>query len=179
MSESNPYQAPSAQVADINQQYCDLWVYTMEGRLGRLRYLAYSFGLSFLIQLMSGVAIALSATVPGEIGSAITLIFMIVAYIMLIITSFFIIVKRLHDVNKSAWFMLLFLIPLINLFFGLYLLFASGTEGSNNYGPPPPPNSRGVVIAAFLFIGILVLGVAAAILIPALLGPVMQPPIQP
>jgi uncharacterized membrane protein YhaH (DUF805 family) len=179
MSESNPYQAPSAQVADVNEQYCDLWVYTREGRLGRLRYLAYSFGLSFIIQLISGIAIALSTAIPGEIGGALTMIFMIVAYIMLIVTSFFIMIKRLHDVNRSGWLLLLLLVPLINIILGLYMLFAPGTDGPNNFGPPPPPNSRAVVIAVFVMIGLFVLGIAAAIMIPALVGPSMQPPIQP
>ena len=117
MSVSNPYQAPSAQVADMNQEYSDLWVYTMEGRLGRLRYLAYSFGLSLAIQVIAGITGAITTMIPGEIGSAVTMIILIVAYIMLITTGFFIGIKRLHDVNKSAWFLLLFLIPLINIFF--------------------------------------------------------------
>jgi len=179
MSESNPYQAPSAQVADMNQEYSDLWVYTREGRLGRLRYLAYSFGLSLFIEAIVAVIAVIASVIPGEIGNAITLIILIVAYIMLVVTGFFIGVKRLHDVNKSAWFLLLFLIPLVNIFFGLYMLFARGTDGPNNYGPPPPPNSRAVIITAYLLIGIMVLGVAAAILLPALVGPSMQTPIQP
>lgn len=179
MSDSNPYAAPGAQVADINQEYSDLWVYSMEGRLGRLRYIAYSFGLSLLIQFIAGIAGGISAVLPGDIGAAVMMIVIIVAYIMLLVTSFFIMVKRLHDVNKSAWFLLLFLVPLINILFGLYLLFAPGTDGDNNFGPPPPPNSRGVVIAASLLIAIMVLGILAAILLPALFMPGMQPPVQP
>jgi len=179
MSESNPYQAPSAQVADINQEYSDLWVYTTEGRLGRLRYLAYSFGLSFLIQMIATITGAISVVLPQEIGAILAMIILIVAYIMLIVTSIFIMIKRLHDVNRSGWLLLLLLVPLINIILGLYMLFAPGTDGPNNFGPPPPPNSRAVVIAAFLMIGLFVLGIAAAIMIPALVGPSMQTPIQP
>jgi uncharacterized membrane protein YhaH (DUF805 family) len=179
MSETNPYQAPSAEVADINQQYCDLWVYTTEGRLGRLRYIAYSFGLSLLIQLIATVTGGISTALPQEIGVALAMIILIVAYIMLIVTSIFIMIKRLHDVNRSGWLLLLLLVPLINIILGLYLLFAPGTDGPNNFGPPPPPNSRAVVITAFVLIGLFVLGIAAAIMIPAFAGPTMQPPIQP
>lgn len=179
MGNTNPYQAPAAQVADINPQYSDLWVYTMEGRLGRLRYLAYSFGLSVVIQLIATITVGLASVIPGDIGAILTMIIMIVAYIMLLVTSFFILIKRIHDVNRSGWLLLLLLVPLINIFFGLYMLFARGTDGENNFGPPPPPNSRGVVIAAFVLIGLFVLGIAAAILVPALLGPAMQVPIQP
>ena len=47
------------------------------------------------------------------------------------------IVKRLHDLNKSGWLWLLGLIPLVNLIFGIYLLFGKGTADSNDYGNPP------------------------------------------
>jgi uncharacterized membrane protein YhaH (DUF805 family) len=46
-------------------------------------------------------------------------------------------VKRLHDLNMSGWFYWLSLIPLVNLIFGLYMLFARGTVGPNRYGPDP------------------------------------------
>lgn len=179
MGNTNPYQAPAAQVADVNQQYSDLWVYTTDGRLGRLRYLAYGFGLSLLIQLIATITIGLTSVLPPDIGGLVTMIIMIVAYIMLLVTSLFIMIKRLHDVNRSGWLLLLLLVPLINIILGLYMLFARGTDGDNKYGPPPPPNSRGVVIAAFLLIGLLVLGIAAAVMVPALLAPGMQPPMQP
>lgn len=179
MGNTNPYQAPAAQVADVNQQYSDLWVYTLEGRLGRLRYLAYSFGLSIVIQAIATITIGLASVMPPDIGGIVTMIIMIVTYIMLLVTSFFIMIKRIHDVNRSGWLLLLLLVPLVNIILGLYMLFAPGTDGDNKYGPPPPPNSRGVVIAAFLLIGLFVLGIAAAVLVPALLAPGMQPPIQP
>jgi uncharacterized membrane protein YhaH (DUF805 family) len=44
-------------------------------------------------------------------------------------------IKRLHDLDLSGWFALLGCIPIVNLFFGLYVLFCPGTEGPNQYGP--------------------------------------------
>ncbi len=46
-------------------------------------------------------------------------------------------VKRLHDVDKSGWFLLLALIPIVNFILGLYMLFADGTVGPNRYGADP------------------------------------------
>lgn len=43
-------------------------------------------------------------------------------------------VRRLHDFNKTGWLALLFLIPLINLILGLFLIFKKGDSGKNNYG---------------------------------------------
>ena len=43
-------------------------------------------------------------------------------------------VKRLHDLNKSGWWFLLNLIPLIgNLLLGLLLSFIPGTKEKNEY----------------------------------------------
>lgn len=45
-------------------------------------------------------------------------------------------VRRLHDIGKSGWFMLLGLIPVVNLYL-LYVLVLDGTPGANRYGPDP------------------------------------------
>lgn len=45
-------------------------------------------------------------------------------------------VRRLHDVDKSGWFLLLAFIPLVN-FYLIYLLAIEGTRGQNQYGPDP------------------------------------------
>lgn len=41
---------------------------------------------------------------------------------------------RLYDLNQSAYWELLMNIPIINLFFGIYLFFVKGTEGDNRFG---------------------------------------------
>jgi uncharacterized membrane protein YhaH (DUF805 family) len=46
-------------------------------------------------------------------------------------------IKRLHDINMSGWYWLVFLIPVVNLIFGLYVVFKDGTPGSNKYGEDP------------------------------------------
>jgi uncharacterized membrane protein YhaH (DUF805 family) len=47
------------------------------------------------------------------------------------------IVRRFHDLNKSGWHYWLGIIPVVNIIVGLYLLFAKGTDGDNEYGPDP------------------------------------------
>lgn len=46
-------------------------------------------------------------------------------------------VRRLHDVSKSGWWLLVWFIPLINLVFWIWLAFADSIPGSNLYGPNP------------------------------------------
>lgn len=50
-------------------------------------------------------------------------------------------VRRLHDLNKSGWFYLLTLVPLVNIFIPFYLLLFPGYTGENIYGPQPLPKT--------------------------------------
>ena len=54
-----------------------------------------------------------------------------------LIPSFMLIVRRLHDLNRPAWWCVGVFVPLVNLVLGIYLLFFKGTDGPNDYGPDP------------------------------------------
>jgi uncharacterized membrane protein YhaH (DUF805 family) len=43
--------------------------------------------------------------------------------------------KRCHDRNRSGWYQLLGLIPLVNIWVTIDLGFIKGTKGDNKYGP--------------------------------------------
>lgn len=49
-------------------------------------------------------------------------------------------VRRLHDVNKSGWFILIAFIPLIGFIWLLILLATEGNYGPNQYGADPKNN---------------------------------------
>lgn len=46
-------------------------------------------------------------------------------------------VRRLHDIGKSGWWLLLWLIPLIGAIILLIWMIRKGTDGDNQYGPAP------------------------------------------
>lgn len=46
-------------------------------------------------------------------------------------------IRRLHDIGKSGWYLLLWFIPLVN-FLLLYYICQSGEPRPNRYGPIPP-----------------------------------------
>ena len=45
-------------------------------------------------------------------------------------------VRRLHDTDKSGWFVLISFIPIIGLII-FFLLMADGSKGKNRFGPKP------------------------------------------
>lgn len=51
-----------------------------------------------------------------------------------------VLVRRLHDVDKSGWWIFISLIPFIGAIWLLILLFTEGTPGSNEYGVNPKEN---------------------------------------
>jgi uncharacterized membrane protein YhaH (DUF805 family) len=47
-------------------------------------------------------------------------------------------VKRWHDINRSGWYALLFLIPIVGPFISIYVNGTiAGTDGDNSYGADP------------------------------------------
>ena len=65
--------------------------------------------------------------------------FVVVGWLMLpviIIPTISVTVRRLHDVGKSGWNVILSLIPVVNLYI-IYLLARRGDKGDNRYGFSP------------------------------------------
>lgn len=46
-------------------------------------------------------------------------------------------VRRLHDIGKSGWFLLVSLIPIVGAIWLIVLLSTPGNVGDNQYGPDP------------------------------------------
>lgn len=55
----------------------------------------------------------------------------------MIIPSLAVAVRRLHDVGKSGWMILISLIPIIGAIWLLVLMVTDGNPGENQYGPNP------------------------------------------
>jgi len=155
MATANPYRAPAAAVADASEQYQEVRVFAVSGRIGRARYIAYTLGLSLLF----GAVIGVVATMLGAVGG----ILAIIGYIGLLVLMFMLTIQRAHDFNTSGWLSLLVLVPLANFIFW----FIPGTDGDNRFGAQTPPNSVLVLIAAWLVPVFFVVGILAAIALPA------------
>jgi len=72
----------------------------------------------------------------GETIVGIAFLILMLVFLASIIPSFAVTVRRLHDHDKSGWFILIGLIPLAG-FYLLYLYVTKGTDGPNRFGPDP------------------------------------------
>ncbi len=62
-----------------------------------------------------------------------------------IIPSLAVTVRRLHDIDRSGWWILINLIPLIGTIVLLVFAVSEGTPGTNRYGPNPKEGTARVV----------------------------------
>lgn len=91
---------------------------------------------------IAGIAMGLVSTVVENIRDSdtswvITLVFGIIALIIWII-GISLSVRRWHDLNKSGWWVLVNVIPILGWIYSIVMLgFMPGDQGSNQYGPPP------------------------------------------
>ncbi len=56
---------------------------------------------------------------------------------MILLPNLAVTVRRLHDLDKSGWWVLICLIPLVGLVVLIYWFIQPGTSGPNRYGPEP------------------------------------------
>ena len=104
-----------------------------DNRLNRKRYILRSLALLAVVIVIS-VLIGLLATAL-KIRS-LSMLGTIVS-IASAVPSFMLVIRRLHDLDRPAWWCIGCIIPLVNAVLGVYLLFFKGTDGPNQYGPDP------------------------------------------
>lgn len=129
---TNPYQAPASDVTQPagggRQDWKDLYL-SFQGRVPRKVLWLY-----FVLPMFVGALIV--TFVDGLLGTAPVL--SLVFNLAIIWPSLAISVKRWHDRNKSGWWVLIGLVPVIGPIWALVETgFLRGTEGDNRFGGEP------------------------------------------
>lgn len=104
------------------------WVF--DGRARRCEYWGFvlynglvSFILIFILYLL----------LPVSIASAIYDLYNLIIFLPGLAVA----VRRMHDIDKSGWYVLIALIPIVGILIALFLDCRKGTDGPNKYGPDP------------------------------------------
>lgn len=155
--QHNPYATPQADLALPASYPYEPRLVGWGGRIGRLRFLAYSLAgasLALCYGLLIGVLVNVfnwqaNETVKVAVGAS----FLLVPAAALVVAMR----RRLHDLGASSWWGLLLLVPFLNIVFLVYLLAAPGQAGANRFGQAPSDNTPGVTGGAVLS-GLLLLG---------------------
>jgi len=99
--------------------------FTFSGRSSRSEYWWW---------ILAGILFQIICAIIAVLGNvAVTAIFPI----LLVIPTTTMIVRRLHDLEKSGWWFLIVLIPLVGILYLIYLFIQEGDMNENIYGPVP------------------------------------------
>ncbi|WP_445571246.1 DUF805 domain-containing protein [Pseudomonas sp. E102] len=157
----SPYAPPRAQVGEAFAEYGTLKPFSFEGRIGRLRYLAWTMVLTLAVLPLVGLGFWLATTwllasdsIAGLIVGGLVAAVVVLAFAFVSIQFN---VQRLHDLGWSGWLWLINLVPFVGSIFPFILIIAPGNTGANQYGPPPPRNTTAVKILASLWLVMIVL----------------------
>lgn len=173
------------------EQATEIKFFDAGSRIGRVRYLAYAWGVILLlipVMILAGITFLIHL---GFIGG---LLFLAVEIFALVMAGVFI-VRRLHDFGWSGWWSLIYwglqvwnfgatfskllsdpfgpssagsyMPTLLLLVFFLIMVLVPGSSGENRFGPVPPPNSAWAIAGAWAWLLVPILGICAAIAIPA------------
>lgn len=172
------YRAPAPRAGAVRPDLDDLptpgpFGLSMQGRIGRLRALAYS-----VPAMLPFVALAILAAVLMPKHAVLGGVMAITSVVLMFWCSLRLMVLRLHDVNLSGKWILGFvllsgvagaaqkpaLLLGVSALFWLFMLVVycliPGTDGDNDYGPPPDDNTLLVKIGAAIFILVQLAGIA-------------------
>lgn len=171
MVEASPYQPPRSSITPASAtDYGEINLLSARGRLGRVRYIGYSMGIGLVINVIGGLlggAGALLEEGGGHLAGLAVGGAIIVLVLLALVVSVMLAIQRLHDFDASGWWSVLVIVPFANLVLYLVMLIMPGTQGPNHFGNPPPPNTTGVILLASILPLIVVIGIVAAIAIPA------------
>ncbi len=108
-----------------------LELFSFDGRANRARYFWHVVLDDLVVATMAAMTVFM-----GMFTSLVTIplvgVGLAAAWAALAIT-----VKRLHDLDRPGWHVLLFMIPLYNIYLAIVLFVVGGTVGDNQYGPDP------------------------------------------
>ena len=112
-----------------------------QGRTGRREYWTF-----FVVQSVVVYGVGMVDGFPGTRFMKATfspLSFVAAGWLELLIggvvflPSLAIAVRRLHDVGKSGWYLLVLFVPFVGLVYYLYLMLSESQPDANQYGPHP------------------------------------------
>lgn len=103
------------------------------GRAGRKEY--WFFSLFYALFIIALVIIDVMTGVY-DVASGMGL-FSVIFVLAMLIPSVAVLVRRLHDTDRSGWWLLIGFIPLIGVIVLLVFTVQDGTPGDNQYGSNP------------------------------------------
>ncbi|ARN76015.1 DUF805 domain-containing protein [Oceanicoccus sagamiensis] len=108
--------------------------YAVFGGRSRRKEYWYFVLFNLILTIVIGVIDQATGTFDPETGMG---LIGILYALVVIIPSFAVLFRRLHDTGRSAWWLLILLVPLIGFLVVLFFLCQDSEAGPNRWGEPP------------------------------------------
>jgi uncharacterized membrane protein YhaH (DUF805 family) len=121
------------------------------GRARRTEFWLFALFI-FIVEVVYGIVLGVTggfnSSGPGPVAGLVMGVFSLF-FLAILIPSLAVTFRRLHDTDRSAWWLLISLIPGIGgiVLFVFYLL--PGTNGPNKFGPDPKASATADTAAVF------------------------------
>ncbi len=109
---------------------------TFTGRSRRKEYWTFAL-INLVISVLLSVIGSLPALASSEGAVMLFAILQALFFLVVLIPSLAVTVRRLHDSGKSGWWILIWFIPFIGVIVGLVFMLLDSQPGDNQYGPNP------------------------------------------
>lgn len=112
---------------------------TFSGRAQRSEYWWYAlftFVTSLVLSFVDGILFGVTAT--GQSIGVLSALFSLAVLLPSIAVG----VRRLHDLDRTGWWLLLIFVPILGFLVLLYFFVQRGTEGPNRFGNDPMAGGR-------------------------------------
>jgi uncharacterized membrane protein YhaH (DUF805 family) len=107
-----------------------------DGRSRRKEYWMFALVNAIICVVIYGGALLAFAAGQRMAGVALSLVYIVYA-LAILVPGLAVSVRRLHDTNKSGWWLLIGLVPFIGGLVLLVFMVIEGDPGPNLYGPSP------------------------------------------
>ena len=107
----------------IAKQYIHL-----QGCASRKQYWMYA-----LFYIVVNIVLGILSSMDNILGILFFICFMLYS-LALLLPSISISVRRLHDINRSGWWLLIFIVPMLGTLIWLVFMLWPGTPGPNRFG---------------------------------------------
>lgn len=107
---------------------------TFSGRARRQEYWLFELDCMIVSSALSSMSLSL---VHNIVANVIVTTISVAWTLFILIPSLAVLVRRLHDTNRSGWWLLIWLLPVIGWIVLFVFTLLPGTAGENDYGDDP------------------------------------------
>ena len=168
-ADDDPYKAPQTPLDTEPDAYLPR-IFTLRGRIGRARFMAYTWWVTMVIMVTSVPLLAVLGGSLADVNNPFMMSYAFLLGVLVYVPLLVMVKRRLNVLDLSGWLAAVIFMPFLNVLLMLYIACWPGDPGANRFGPPPQANSVWVILFGVVLPLFFLISVFVGLLLPLLLG---------